>query len=111
VEFIVPETNERFGPFISQGDGSYLVGLPGPGTYQMEISVTGSNQLFKEELIVPFVDEEMELQQELIYAMVDSKEQLKASLLLAWAKRVGQTYPTLGRDNTSGRTNLGKLIH
>ena len=28
VEFIVPETNERFGPFISQGDGSYLVGLP-----------------------------------------------------------------------------------
>ena len=40
----------------------------------------------------------------------NSKEQLKASLLLAWAKRVGQTYPTLGLDNTSGRTNLGKLI-
>ena len=77
VEFIVPETNERFGPFISQGDGSYLVGLPGPGTYQMEIAITGSNQLFKEELIVPFVEDDMELQQELIYAMVDSKEQLK----------------------------------
>ena len=77
VEFIVPETNERFGPFISQGDGSYLVGLPGPGTYQMEISVTGSNQLFKEQLVVPLVDEDMELQQELIYAMVDSKEELK----------------------------------
>ncbi len=77
VEFIVPETNERFGPFISQGDGSYLVGLPGPGTYQMEISVTGSNQLFKEQLVVPLVDEDMELQQELIYAMIDSKEELK----------------------------------
>ena len=77
VEFIVPETNERFGPFISQGDGSYLVGLPGPGTYQMEISVTGSNQLFKEQLVIPLVDEDMELQQELIYAMVDSKEELK----------------------------------
>ena len=77
VEFIVPETNERFGPFISQGDGSYLVGLPGPGTYQMEISVTGSNQLFKEQLVVPLIDEDMELQQELIYAMVDSKEELK----------------------------------
>ena len=77
VEFIVPETNERFGPFISQGDGSYLVGLPGPGTYQMEISVTGSNQLFKEQLVVPMVDEDMELQQELIYAMIDSKEELK----------------------------------
>ncbi|MEY3844127.1 MAG: hypothetical protein RL293_549, partial [Bacteroidota bacterium] len=77
VEFIVPETNERFGPFISQGDGTYLVGLPGPGTYQMEISITGSNQIFKEQFIVPLVDEDMELQQELIYAMVDSKEQLK----------------------------------
>ena len=77
VEFIVPETNERFGPFISQGDGSYLVGLPGPGTYQMEISVTGSNQLFKEQLTLPLVEEGMELQQELIYAMVDSKEELK----------------------------------
>ena len=77
VEFIVPETNERFGPFISQGDGTYLVGLPGPGTYQMEISVTGSNQLFKEQLMIPQVDVDMELQQELIYAMVDSKEQLK----------------------------------
>jgi len=77
VEFIVPETNERFGPFISQGDGTYLVGLPGPGTYQMEISVTGSNQLFKEQLMIPQVDEDMELQQELIYAMIDSKEQLK----------------------------------
>ena len=40
----------------------------------------------------------------------NSKEQLKAKLLLAWAKRVGQTFPTLGRDNNSGRTNLGKLI-
>ncbi|MCX8487417.1 MAG: hypothetical protein ORN53_09665, partial [Crocinitomicaceae bacterium] len=77
VEFIVPETNERFGPFISQGDGTYLVGLPGPGTYQMEISVTGSNQLFKEALMNPQVDEDMELQQELMYTMVDSKEQLK----------------------------------
>jgi hypothetical protein len=77
VEFIVPETNERFGPFISQGDGTYLVGLPGPGTYQMEISVTGSNQLFKEQLMIPQVDVDMELQQELIYAMLDSKEQLK----------------------------------
>ena len=77
LEFIVPETNERFGPFISQADGVYLVGLPGPGTYQMEISVTGSNQLFKEELVFPIVDEEMELKQELIYSMVDSKEQLQ----------------------------------
>ena len=77
VEFIVPETNERFGPFISQGDGTYLVGLPGPGTYQMEMSVTGSNQLFKEQIMIPLVDEDMELQQELIYSMVDSKEQLK----------------------------------
>ena len=77
LEFIVPETNERFGPFISQADGVYLVGLPGPGSYQMEISITGSNQLFKEELIFPIIDEEMELQQELIYSMVDSKEQLQ----------------------------------
>jgi tetratricopeptide (TPR) repeat protein len=77
VEFIVPETNERFGPFISQSDGTYLVGLPGIGAYQMEISVTGSNQLFKEQIIIPLVEEDMELQQELIYSMVDSKEQLK----------------------------------
>ncbi|MFM6934551.1 MAG: hypothetical protein ACKOXP_03845, partial [Flavobacteriales bacterium] len=77
VEFIVPETNERFGPFISQQKGNYLVGLPGPGAYQMEISITGSNQVFKESIEIPFLDEDMELQQELIYAMVDSKEQLK----------------------------------
>jgi hypothetical protein len=43
----------------------------------MEISVTGSNQLFKEQIIIPLVEEDMELQQELIYSMVDSKEQLK----------------------------------
>jgi ACT domain-containing protein len=77
LELIVAETNERFGPFISQADGSYLVGVPGPGTYLMEINVTGSNQLFKEELILPFVEEDMELQQELIYSMVDSKEQIQ----------------------------------
>jgi hypothetical protein len=77
LELITAETNERFGPFISQADGSYLVGLPGPGTYQMEISITGSNQLFKEELILPFVEEDMELQQELIYSMEDSKEKIQ----------------------------------
>jgi hypothetical protein len=77
LELIVTETNERFGPFISQADGSYLVGLPGPGTYLMEISVTGSNQLFKEELILPFVEDDMELQQELIYSMEDSKEKIQ----------------------------------
>jgi hypothetical protein len=77
VEFIVPETNERFGPFISRADGSYLAGLPGAGSYQMEISITGSNQMFKELVVLPILDEDMELQQELVYAMVDSKEKLK----------------------------------
>ena len=77
VEFIVPETNERFGPFISRTDGSYLAGLPGAGSYQMEISITGSNQMFKELVVLPILDEDMELQQELVYAMVDSKEKLK----------------------------------
>ena len=77
VEFIVPETNERFGPFISRADGNYLAGLPGAGSYQMEISITGSNQMFKELVVLPILDEDMELQQELVYAMVDSKEKLK----------------------------------
>ena len=77
LDLVAAETNERFGPFISQADGTYLVGLPGPGTYLMEISVTGSNQLFKEELILPFVEEGMELQQELIYFMEDSKERIQ----------------------------------
>lgn len=77
IEIIVPETNERFGPFVSQLNGSYLIGLPGPGSYEMEITVTGSNKLFKESLEIPILDPEYELQQELIYSMVDSKEQLK----------------------------------
>ena len=77
LELIVPETNERFGPFISQANGTYLVGIPGPGTYLMEISVTGSNQLFKEELILPIIEVDMELQQELIYSMEDSKEKIE----------------------------------
>jgi len=77
IEIIVPETNERFGPFVSQLDGNYLIGLPGPGSYQMEITVTGSNKVFSESLEIPVMDSDYELQQELIYSMVDSKEQLK----------------------------------
>ncbi|MFZ9613734.1 MAG: hypothetical protein ACO29Q_10675, partial [Crocinitomicaceae bacterium] len=76
VEFVVPETKERFGPFVSRSDGSYLAGLPGPGSYQMEISITGSNQLFQEEIILPVLDEDMELVQEVVYSMVDSKEKV-----------------------------------
>ncbi len=77
IEIIVPETNERFGPFVSQLNGNYLIGLPGPGSYQMEITVTGSNKVFSESLEIPVMDSDYELQQELIYSMVDSKEQLK----------------------------------
>ena len=77
IEIIVPETNERFGPFVSQLNGNYLIGLPGPGSYQMEITVTGSNKVFSESLDIPVMDSDYELQQELIYSMVDSKEQLK----------------------------------
>ncbi|MEN9699775.1 MAG: hypothetical protein RLZZ301_973, partial [Bacteroidota bacterium] len=77
LEFEDPVSGERFGPYTSEQDASYVVGLPGSGTYLMRVSIVGASKTFEQEITLPNLAPTKALVQELRYAMVDSKEKLE----------------------------------
>ncbi len=118
-------SQEDFGPFVSDSDGNYTVALPSSGDFELEISVSGASKVYTTRFGIPKLAPGKGLQQVLRYGTDDygqekwqvlnqifesePTEQLAslAKLQLDVAKgNLLQTSPQLS-SSASTQTNLG----
>ncbi len=64
-------SQEAFGPYVSDSDGNYTVALPSSGDFELEISVEGASKVYKTRFGIPKLAPGKTLKQVLRYAADD----------------------------------------
>ncbi len=64
-------SQEAFGPYVSDSDGNYTVALPSSGDYELEISVSGASKVYTTRFGIPKLAPGKGLQQVLRYGTDD----------------------------------------
>jgi epidermal growth factor receptor substrate 15 len=71
------QSKESFGPFYSDENGNYLIGVPKEGSYIFKVSITGASKEFSEIVEIPKISNSKKIEQELVYSMINSSENLE----------------------------------